>query len=87
MEEHLTMQLISIALELNVFQQKLKNSWEKNIIRNIYRTQAYDSIMCEYFCARFIDFKVKGKSFADYTNSFSPNDYEKNEKIILKHLR
>ena len=43
--------------------------------------------MCEYFCARFIDFKVKGKSFSDYTNSFSPNDYEKNEKIILKHLQ
>ena len=25
----------------------------KNIIRNIYRIQAYDSIMCEYFCDYF----------------------------------
>ena len=34
----------------------------KNIIRNIYRTQAYDSIKCGYFCIGFIDFMLKGKS-------------------------
>ena len=28
----------------------------KNIITNIYSMQAYDSIMCEYFCIGFIDF-------------------------------
>ena len=28
----------------------------KNIIKNIYRIQAYDSILCGYFCIRFIDF-------------------------------
>ena len=28
----------------------------KNIITNIYRIQAYDSIMCGYFCIGFIDF-------------------------------
>ena len=38
--------------------------------------QAYDSIMCEYFCTRFIDFMLKGKSLLDYTNLFSPNNYE-----------
>ena len=27
----------------------------KNIITDIYRIQAYDSIMCEYFCTGFID--------------------------------
>ena len=54
----------------------------KNIITNIYRIQAYDSIMYRYFCAGFIDFMLKGKSLLDYTNSFSPNDYEKNDKII-----
>ena len=45
--------------------------------------QAYDSIMCGYFCIGFIDFILKGKSLLDYTNLFSPNDYEKNDKIIL----
>ena len=27
----------------------------KNIKTNIFRTQAYDSIMCRYFCIGFID--------------------------------
>ena len=47
----------------------------KNIITIIYRIQAYDSIMCGYFCIGFIDFILKGKSLLDYTNLFSPNDY------------
>ena len=51
----------------------------KNIITNIYGIQAYDSIMCGYFCIGFIDFMLKGKSLLDYTNLFSPNDYEKND--------
>ena len=56
----------------------------KNVRTNIYRIQAYHSIMCEYFCIRFIDFILKSKSLLDYANLFSPNDYEKNDKIILK---
>ena len=40
--------------------------------------------MCGYFCIRFIDFMLKAKSLLDYTNLFSPNDYEKNDKIMLK---
>ena len=57
------------------------------MITNIYRIQAYDSIMCGYFCIGFIDFMLKGKSLLDYTNLFSPNDYEKNDKIILKYFQ
>ena len=56
----------------------------KNIITNIYRIQAYNSLMRGYFCIRFIDFMLKGKSLLDYTNLFSPDEYEKNDKIILK---
>ena len=79
---------ILTALELNIFQKKLKNSYEvKSIITNIYRIQAYDSIMCRYFCIAFIDFMLKGESLLDYTNLFSPNKYEKNNKIILKYLQ
>ena len=59
----------------------------KNIIANIYRIQAYNSIMCRYFSIGFIDFMLKGKSLLDYTNLFSPNDYEKNDKIILKYFQ
>ena len=59
----------------------------KNIITNIYGVQAYDSIMCGYFCIVFIDFMLKGKSLLEYTNLFSRNDYEKNDKMILKHFQ
>ena len=58
----------------------------KNNITNIYRKQEYDS-MCGYFCIGFIDFMLKGKSFLDYTNLLSPNDYEQNDKIILKYFQ
>ena len=34
----------------------------KKIITNIYRIQAYDSIMCGYFCIGFINFMFNGKS-------------------------
>ena len=57
----------------------------KKIKTNIYRIQTYDSIMCGYFCIRFIDFMLRSKSFLDYTNLFSPNDYQKNYKVILKY--
>ena len=49
--------------------------------------QAYDSIMYEYFCIGFIDFMLRGKSLLDYRNLFSPNDYQKNDKIILKYFQ
>ena len=59
----------------------------ENVVTNIYRIQADDLIMCGYFCIGFIDFMLKGKSLLDYTNLFSPNDYEKHDKIILKYFQ
>ena len=61
-------------------------SCPKKIITNIYRIQAYDSIMCGYFCIRFINFMFNGKRLTDYTNLFSPNDFNKNDDIILKYF-
>ena len=45
----------------------------KNIIIYIYFIQAYNPIMCGYFCIGFIDFMLKGKSLLDYTSLFFPN--------------
>ena len=59
----------------------------KNITTNIYRIQAYGLIMCGYFCNEFIDFMLKGKSLLDYTNLFSPNNYENNDQIIRKYFQ
>ena len=47
----------------------------KNVKTNIFRIQAYDSIMCGYFCIGFIDFMFKGKSLIKYANLFSPIDF------------
>ena len=44
----------------------------KNVIRNIYRIQTYDLVMCGYFCIGFIDFMLKVKSLLEHTNLFSP---------------
>ena len=40
--------------------------------------------MCGYFCIKFIDFMFDGKSLVDFTSSFSPHDFKKNDKIIIK---
>ena len=41
---------------------------------NIFRIQAYNSIMCGYFCIEFISYMLKGKTLLDYTNLFSPKE-------------
>ena len=51
----------------------------KNVMANIFRIQAYDSIMCRYFCIGFIDFMLKGKTMPEYTNLFF-------HRIILKEM-
>ena len=58
----------------------------RNIKKNIFRIQAYDSIMCGYFCIACIDFMLKGKRLTQYTNAFSPNDFKKNDDTILNYF-
>ena len=56
----------------------------KEIKVNIFRIQAYDSIMCGYYCIEFINYMLEGKSLIDFTSLFSPHDFEKNDKIIKR---
>ena len=56
------------------------------VVTNIFRIRAYDSIMCGYFCIGFIDFMLKGKTLTDFTKLFSPNNFKKNDDIILKYF-
>ena len=58
----------------------------KNITANIFRLQAYDSVMCGYFCIGFIDFMLKGNNLTDFTNLFSPNDFKRNDDKILNYF-
>ena len=59
----------------------------KSIKKNIFRVQAYDSVMCGYFCIGFINFMFKGKKLTEYRNLFSPNNFGKNDDIILRYFR
>ena len=49
----------------------------RSIKTNIFRIQAYDSIMCGYFCIGFIDFMLAGKTLTKFTNLFWPNNFKK----------
>ena len=60
--------------------QKLLNKIrDKSITGNIFIMQDHKSIMCGFYCIPFIEY--------DYTNSFSPNDYKKNDKIMYKYFK
>ena len=62
----------------SLLQKKIaKFTGNKNTITNLYRIQENNWIMCKYFCTGFIDFLLKGKRLLDFTDSFSPKEYEK----------
>ena len=75
-----------IPKEINKFigneQSSSAKERNKKIKASIFRIQAYDSIMCGYFCIEFINYMLKGKTLSDYTNLFSPNDFKKNDQVI-----
>ena len=57
-----------------------------SIARNIFRIQAYDSIMCRYICIGFFDFMLVKKTLTEYTNLFSPNNVKKNDDVVLNYF-
>ena len=58
----------------------------KNMQINIFRIQAYNSVMCWYFCIGFIDFMLKNKILIDFTNLFSSNDLKENDDTIINYF-
>ena len=58
----------------------------KNIIANILRIRAFDSVMCRYFCIGFIDFMFNCNNLTDFTNIFLPNYLKKCDDIILNYF-
>ena len=56
----------------------------KEIKASIFRIPAYDSIMCGYFCIKFINYMLKGKKLLDYNNLFTPNDFKNNDRVIKR---
>ena len=68
--------------------KEIKKCIDKSrVVNNIFRIQKYDSVMCRYFCIRFIDFMLKAESLAEFTNLFSLNNFEKNDDTILHYCK
>ena len=59
----------------------------KNIISNIFRVQANNSVMCGYFCIGFIDFMIAGKKLSGFTRMFSPFVFENNDSTNLSYFK
>ena len=43
--------------------------------------------MSGFFCIGFIDFTFSNQTLTDYTNLFSPYDFNKNYNIILSYFK
>ena len=59
----------------------------KNIIANIFRVRANNSVICGYFYNGFIYFMFAGKKLSDFTSMFSPYGFERNDSIILSYFK
>ena len=61
-----------IVLEFDTFEHIPKEIRKfignANIKTNIYGVQAYDSIVCGYFCIGFFYFMLKGKCLLEWRN-------------------
>ena len=43
-------------------------------------------MMCECFCIGFIDFTLARKTLTELTNLLSPNNFKRNDYIILNYF-
>ena len=60
---------------------------DNSITHNVFRIQNDDFIMCEFYFIAFIEDMIPRNVLLDYTNLFSPNDYQKNDKTIYNYLK
>ena len=43
--------------------------------------------MCDYLCIGFIDFMLADKKLTVFTKLFSPDDFDKNDQIIISYFK
>ena len=59
------------------------NEFVGNMLITFFEYKQTNSVMCGYFCIAFIDFMLAGKKMTDFTNFFSPHDFQKNDKMMM----
>ena len=70
-----------------VLQEVLNKIKDKSITHIIFGIQSDESIMCGFYCITFIEYIISEKTLLDYTNLFSANYYQKNDKIIYNNFK
>ena len=56
----------------------------KAVNAKICRIEAYDSIMCAYFCIGLINFMLNSKRLEGFANLFPRNNLKIKDKIIIE---
>jgi hypothetical protein len=59
---------------------------KKIILMSTYRIQDIGSIMCGYYCIYVCDQLLNNIAFHDILLQFDPNNYVKNDNIVMKKL-
>ena len=76
------------VLEFNILQTKLENPLKIKILKQKFLEYKHTIQQCvDTFFIGFIDFVLTSRSLLQYTNSFFPNEYKKNDKIILNYIQ
>ena len=57
---------------------------EKETEANVFRVQPAKSVLCGYYCRKFLDYMFDRKSLVDYTSLFSPTDFKMNDRVVLR---
>ena len=65
---------------------KFMKQSKKKILMSTYRIQELGSIMCGYYCIYICDQLLKNVTFYDILLQFNPNNYKKNDNIVMKKL-
>ena len=65
---------------------KFMKQSQKKILMSTYRIQEIGSIMCGYYCIYVCDQLSNNITFYDILLQFDPNNYLKNDSIVMKKL-
>ena len=81
-----TMYFDSFGMEMLPEAKKLAKTRGDEIVRNTYRIQDINSGKCGYFSIDWINSVHDYNSYLSWLLEYSPNNFDRNDKIVLKRL-
>ena len=79
---------ILIVLVLKMFLKKFKNLLDIKTSKPMFFEHKQSIQKCVVtFCIGLIDFMLAGKKLTDFTNLFSPHDFQKIDYIIFSYFK